>query len=237
MAGTQTPGSRERGAVFVETAIGFPIFIALVFLILYIGYIYHARTCIKSSVKKGLKAGITRGEMDRMNATLSGSEGVVQGIEAYINSGGSGWDSIDELFRSTDVDPGDAETQYDTWVAEVYGDDAAPTFANLPPEALYGLFYALESMRISLGRLVRFPCDLSTDNEGGCLECKFLEWGATGFGVAGPGGNDLIPTDRIGIRCRYRPWAGFTKPIRGLIGDNALLMKASGWRLMVEQEF
>lgn len=215
--------SGQRGATLVMIVLGMPIFLALVFMLVWLPQLLNARSTFTFAVAQGGRLAATRG-----NPVLTGfdpdlNEGLIQNIHTWQAAGICGgsdadWALVKDYYGS--------EGQYQTaalldhfyngaGTAEVMGGQ----FCTLPVEYLYAIAYINQVMRESLGEnSVRFPCNPYVDappyNGDRCLFCKFMnpQFAAHFMGGGGGGGTSpwdtysgAPPQDRYGIMCFYAP--------------------------------
>lgn len=184
----------------VEIAIGMPLFLLLIFLLINVSAARDANSAMTMAVGPGIRLGITRG-----NSNLMGG-GLIDGIDNFDWTKSASL----QLFMSEGLAGGVSYAQqvYDSNSQAVFGTD----FKDLPKAYLYSIAYINQFMKESLGKRVRYPCNPSQDSEDptidprgpGCLLCQFINPAYTGtedlydsFGAP--------PTDRFGIACYYSP--------------------------------
>jgi len=206
----------QSGAYLVELALALPIFLAVVFILIWVGLALNARSSIISSVNSGVRLAMTRGDL-----ALMGDEPIL----AEINSWDGSAANLPTLLYSPDINSQVALDQYDDWTALVFPDDI---IEDLPNRYLYALAYIYEGVKLGVGPgMVRYPCDPNGDDgeDGpGCLMCRFLNGGDdTGLEVGlhiscQDGGPCEPPENQFGIECEYSSPRTIIQLVNAIIG-------------------
>jgi len=221
----------ERGAQIVELAIALPVFLALLFFLLWSGLIVHQLVSFRAAVGNAMVLAVTRGDAALMGFDPeSDRDGLLAAVDRFVDSGS--FDDLKPLLMSQDIDQEfDVRRKYDDWVAEHY---TAASLRDVPREAIYAMVYLFEAMRMSTGKLVRFPCEPyggeglppSVPHGAGCLKCAPLPPEEMALGQCpGPGcATEVldpatgIPLDRFGLHCTLNADNGILSPLINLFG-------------------
>lgn len=186
--------SKEKGAVLIQLAIGLPIFLFLILFVVWLGTYLNAKVSIQAALKAATRAGVTRGLMSTWDDLYT-----VDGIKQW--SSGSPPQNIQNMLaygsvKGTPITFDDALKFYkEVTITPVYGER---DLWKMPPEFKYTLIYLNESLRLSLGGQVKFPCRslsgyptgiLPEELEPGCIQCTFLH----------PDCQDFTPLDGIEV--------------------------------------
>lgn len=229
-------GYSEAGVAFIEIAIGMPIFLAMIFLLLWLTTMSNAKTALTAAVAIGTRAGGTRGDSELMNydrwlistSSQRDHESLLAPIDKFMFS----TNYFDLGAKSLLVSP-DLEAKFTT-----------PSLLDIPvpggkgksfptpldcPTCTYSLVYIYEYMKGSIGGDVRYPCDPGDPNDQrrgeACLHCYFRPLDAGG-----------IRTDSYGVTCRYSPAQPLHRAILNLLGglgsdvtaEDLMLIERSG---------
>lgn len=217
--------ARRGGVTLIETAIGLPLFLAAVLIVVWLALTYNAESALSSAVGNAVRLAVTRGNRILMGFDPQSAEGLIDPLEAFHLSGV--WTpEVKRLLASGDRQD-DAAAVYDAWAAEVFG----VGLNQLPPQYLYALAYTNQYMRAGVGAGVRFPCDPGLEpprGGAGCMACRFINPDysrARGIGLYSPY-DGAAPIDRFGMVCEYAPDLVLVRPIlellRPLAGGRAL---------------
>jgi len=225
-----SPLRSERAATLVETVIILPLFLFLILLVIWIGVSFHERATLATAVGAGIRAASTRSDMLLMNS----QDGIISAVQGWIANPPTPQELRDVLAYNL-TDPPNAnewgEHYYQAPLGtykEVFGEALGPgaPIYHLPKSYIYTLIYIHESIRQSVGKSVRFPCDPTEGgitppiDRNGCVGCRFLNPETFDF-LPHP----TIPTDRIAIQCQYRPANMIFGPLTRMLS----LMTGSAW--------
>ncbi len=199
----QKRAESEMGAVLLETAVLFPLFLFGVLLFMWIGTIFNAKSALTNAVSRSVRLAMTRSDEKLVGGHL------INDLEDFIIHGSQS-DRFKSLL-SREVDWSTAEGNYATFNS-VAGLSDVPA----PAEYVYSLVYLYEYLGQSLSGKIRYPCDptLPTSDEppagAGCINCIFAGDGKTDFGLS----------------CRYQPDVFLLTPmvrlLQYLAGDSAI---------------
>ncbi|MCB0332902.1 MAG: pilus assembly protein, partial [Bdellovibrionales bacterium] len=177
----------EDGIGLVEIAIALPIFLVMIFGILWASLYYHAKITFTEALPSAAKKAFTRGDFGKYKNTLHAPIDCFYyfrtGSDNYApisNDGcsleeGSYWDSVGEALyyhnsSPTETEPDDALEIYDA-MADYCGSESV--INDLPRPYLYTLAYFYSTLRQSIGSQIRYPCDPRAQDGSGCVLCDF----------------------------------------------------------------
>lgn len=219
----------QQGAVLAELAIVLPIFLFAVAALLYIGFILSAQNSLTQAVSN-IRLALTRGKSE-----IVGAAGEISEFHTWSAFGGGFGvcSSYSEPPLNGDIRRLLASPEFESTAfssSGLYNSDVQETFScgnssnanmrQLPPYYLYALTYVTQTMKQSVGASLRYPCDPTLPDGGGCLHCRFLNpasdstrndsrgtviWGTNICRHIYALDCPLFNTDYIGIECKYRP--------------------------------
>jgi hypothetical protein len=178
--------SEQHGAVLVQLAITLPIFLSLVLFCLWISQVINAKVSLEFAVRNAVRLSVPRG--------ISTQENFVMAIPDVVNyvPWGVTTQHIEDLLNTVPTQVMSQAEQFyrDYSVEPVFGPRELYT---LPYEYTYAIIYASQSMRLSLGSAVQYPCPAKgVGARPGCLQCTFLH----------PLCEDLTPITDTSSSCR-----------------------------------
>ena len=206
--------NQDRGMVYLELIVVFPLFLALFLGMLFLITFIHARNSLETSINVALRHAVTRGDLVRMEGEI------VPDINRWKENGGT-YSTAEKYF----ITEGEDIQKYNAWISEVF---VGQKLSDMPEQFLYALAYVNDTMRQSLGASVRFPCDPNKDNGWGCLKCfpvnpKAYFLSASG-GTTQP--DTPIPSEEleetlriyrgVGITCEYSPTRAILAPLNAV---------------------
>lgn len=195
----------QSGISMVEAAIGMPIFLIVVFGLMWFGITMNQKSTFNYALGLAPRMALPRGDRH-----VIGSE-VISGVQNWIASGNATPPASIRPFLATSGELGGAFGAGGTYMSSLNTLGASGNIGNVPAPWIYALIYFYQTLRQGAGSSLRFPCD-PTDvvNGDGCAICENRL----------PAGQSL-PTnyDRryIEIACKFRPSSVLLKPISGLI--------------------
>lgn len=196
---------RSSGAILAEVAVTMPLFLALIFFLIWIAVTANARQSLTSAVENAVRLGGTRGKAEVFQA-VEGDRyvGAIPGIDAW-HAGQGASARVKELLLSSDRED---MALYNSPVKKIYGGGSA--FEDLPAHYSYAVVYANEAMRLSVGEELRYPCipDETDDlTEGqGCLFCYPVNpITLDSSPYSGAEDAQLLTYRTVAIRCDYSP--------------------------------
>lgn len=196
-----------RGATLLEVAVTTPIFLGIIFFLLWLIEVENVRYALSYGTVSGVRLAVAR--FSEANDEI-------------------GVDLRDSSLFTANLPPGslpDAHEQfYEASFSRAYGADFS--FNTIPPLHRAALAYITQSLRQSLGNNFRMPC-APTDNDSGagCVDCQFLN--PQTWTLEGPDQEITNVTESIGIECRYRYTPTFLQPLANMfallgVSDGAL---------------
>ena len=212
-----SPLTREEGAIFVEVALFFPLFVAV-----FLGFVFFA-TGTNSYLSLEHSVGFvryafTRGDIDRV-----GKDDVISAVKDWRGGDSTALDPL--LIHNV---PSGEMSAYDDMAEDVFGQgcDGTLTLADLPDSHIYSLIYVSQVMRQSIGDAdVQYPCapDGNGPNDGaGCLKCSLMHASSASTeyqNVDGPSFCDANYNQNwVGVSCEYRFGLGVLEPIVRIVG-------------------
>lgn len=180
------------GAILLETVFMFPIVLVSLLMMIWAALTVHAQISLSSAMINGLRLAATRGVVERAGSLL------IPDLEDFVV--GTETEAIKGLLMSDpEGDWEEAKAIYDGWAQENFSLD----FNKLPLEWIQAVIYVQESMRISVGRSVKYPCDPNAAGSAGvdCLLCQIVSGQSLDPGVD-PESSD---SGRIALACSYQP--------------------------------
>lgn len=229
----------ESGAIIVEVTIAIGVMLAVIFMLLWIAVNFNNASSLTVAVANATRLGATRGNLHYMGYdvnNVSFDRGIIAELDAYQKTGTAS-QRVQNLLSSADIGWQDAEEAYDLWTDEVYERE----FHELPLQLLYVIAYVNESMMMSVGESIRYPCDPLNEEpvdpdtalQGrGCLMCRFIDpqaddiddvytppsgvLGLPGMGD-GPGDDDDGEIRDFALLCKFRPRPFLADPLIRLI--------------------
>lgn len=164
----------EKGVTVLEIAISIPLFLAIIFFVIWIAVTTHARNSLHASVANAVRMAYTRGDAQRVGKNPGNLLSKVQGSM----TGGFSTphhDIVPMLRKGVEGPVFSPEGWYrKSWtdafgtVVDYYG------FLVLPPKYIMAVMYAHEGLGQRTGGKLKYPCDPRGDgpNDGpGCLQC------------------------------------------------------------------
>lgn len=201
----------ERGATLVELALSIPLLIAGIFIFIWIGTVWNARSALTYALGNATRLAITRGNQDVVGGAL------ISDIQSWVD-GNSPSPGLERLLSSP--------SEVGTYQAFYNSSATNPVFGlnldQMPAVYAYTLAYINETMRKSVGQGVRFPCDADAppDVGEGCLSCTFLNPVQPKLNASDPlvtWSSGSPPVDRIMVECKYQPSILVLTPIVRLL--------------------
>lgn len=197
----------DTGAIMIEVAFLFPVFLLFIFFVVWAGRILYIKESIYSSVTRSVNLAKTRGNFKTMNYSVSDTDkGSLAYIDAYFDKGTksprllkllgskkSEKRGINALDKHTSF-----LTQSDCVTRKNYKENKNYTacfypnasLRDMPREAMYALVFAASEMKSLLGSNVIVPCNPGAENEliggtaeqQGCLRCNLMPLEEMGLG-------------------------------------------------------
>jgi hypothetical protein len=224
--------TKLRGATLVEVVVSMGVMLALACIFVWLTLQIYALNTLNSSVRVGLRLGVTRGDSSRVGGNFTSGEpdGVLSDLswahtncEAVNTQGGMPNEALD-LLRTMEISRQDA---YDYMTGTTIGafttNNPSMEICRMPKPYIYTLAYTYEAMSQSLGWLVRYPCDPLAADGAGCLSCRFLNPRSPSSPFIYSGMDKVLmrPSARdIFYECRYRPRIILGDTIAALLGTN-----------------
>jgi len=193
----------SKGAVLIELALALPIFLAVIFGIIWVSQLYQAQTALTAAVGNSMRLGVTRGN------ELEIGVDIIEAVQTYEES------VLSQLLISPNMPNAELFDYGNLEVFNVFnGISTLNQLSAEYPEFVYALIYIKASMRNSLGNSVRYPCDPADSDGAGCLLCTFKN-------PHGPPDEPYLPPGlsarEMAIECRFRPGGGLTNVVYTLL--------------------
>lgn len=217
-------GPQERGGYLVEFALGLPVVLLLIFIVIWISVILHARSTLTVVLGQALRLAATRGD-----SSLVGTD-IIPDIQAWTGDPAQVAPpaSLNQFLASPDLEATTYWDYYNTVSLDpvfggVAGTSGSVRLNETQPEYIYALVYFNQSLRQSIGPTVRFPCDPTLADGSGCVSCVFLNPNSLFSNAVGPQDpwdtavDGPIPRRRLGMECQYRPSSVFLDPVVKLL--------------------
>lgn len=214
----------HSGASLVEAAIGLPIFLAIVFGIIWFGITMNQKSTFNYALGLAPRAALPRGDRH-----VIGSE-IISSIQAWIasNNISSASPALRELLSSP-AEEALAFTNGGHYMTSWNALGAGGNLNRVPPSYVYAQVYFFQTLRQGVGNSIRFPCDPNPasplDGEG-CARCSNTLAAPTQSLAPGQ------PLDRrfVGLDCEFRPPSTLMKPIMALLGgtNSLFIFRGSG---------
>lgn len=222
----------NRGAVLAELALSLPIFLLLVYIIIFVGVMLNAKASLGNAMGTGLRLAATRG-----NDFAIGQE-ILPILSEWHRTGSLSNPELDLLYQVlfANVSHGSPPEYLNRYKACLLGDTFPQASAqinnlnDLPAPYLYTLVYLNEALRKSIGNQVKMPCradgaapicdsgswnyQISDDDGPGCVSCQLLNPDDPSGG--GQYSGTEFPLSRMAVECAYEPDNLITRPIVGL---------------------
>lgn len=183
---------QHNGAILLETIFMFPVVLVSLLLMIWAALTVHAQISLSSAMINGLRLAATRGVVERAGAVLI--------PDLYNFQLGTESEALKALLMSDPEDNWEeAKAVYDGWAQDNFSLD----FNKLPLEWIQTIVYVQESMRIGVGRSVKYPCDPNAEGSAGvdCLLCQIV----SGQSLDPGDSSDSTDSGRIALSCSYQP--------------------------------
>ena len=208
--------SRERGVSLVEVAIALPLFLAGIFLVIWIGYMLNVTSSFVTSATRAVRLSVTRG-----NPLNFEDNHIITKVGEWLESGNPFPSDarVQELLSHNLETWNDAQYYYEC-ASCAPSPDKQTTYAmqehlvDLDPEYTYMLIYMYEGMRMSVGDSIRYPCNPENSDGSGCLRCVFLN---PETAETEPGGSATISQNAFGFECHFQPDHGMMQPVINML--------------------
>ena len=201
--------NNKRGATLIELAFSLPLFLAFIFIAIFFGLVWNAKTSLDSAVTNGVRLAFTRGDRNLVGRAL------IPDIESYSASGSMN-PRLTALL-STPSEAPFADAYYKSMAINIFG----RSFEALPPRYIYAMVYTMQSLTAGIGEgMMRFPCDpsLPTAISQGCLQCRFIHPSSRTTSAGAPQmGQPGFDWSYLGLACRYRLSNAVVGPIQGIL--------------------
>lgn len=202
--------TRQTGAYFVEIVLLIPLFLLGVYFFIFFGYYLHLRSSFNEAVSKAARLAIPRSNSQILDSQIS------EAFENYLRDGAIGLnDQTRALLATADLQNPSVPDYYDEhWLQPVFD----RRLAEMPEVYLHTVVYLNEAIRQSVGQAVRFPCEPNQEDGAGCFSCLFLNPDSVGNNSIDELDTVDTPyTNRLYIRCRYRPTGILVDPVVALL--------------------
>ena len=205
----------EKAGVLLETVAALPLFLAGIFIFIWLAFYFHAKTSLSNSLGKALRISVTRGNSPS-------SLGAIQDIDDWVNYVNE-TPRLRRLLASSGENWSDVEDIYDNYTIETFHPTTL-SLRDMPPHYVYALVYLNEGLKQTIGPSVRYACDPTAPDGDNCLRCKFLnpdraEREAGIQSIVDP------PLGSIGMECQYKPALFILSPALKMLslmtGDNS----------------
>jgi len=220
-----TSNQNQSGAALIELAIVLPLFLGLLFGVLWVSQLYHAQSTLTTAVGNALRLGITRGNHEEIG------DDVISDIQGYVLEAQSASPRLKSFLISGDFGSDSLEDLYGNLNPEILDLlEGISSLQNVSPQYLYAMVYIKLAMKNSLGPAVRFPCNPDpgpgeTDDGAGCLLCVYKNPDTPHLDIPYPVNEPMDFPNRIAIECRYQPGGVLSRVVHNLIG---LASRATG---------
>lgn len=210
----------ERGVSMIQTAITLPLFLFIVFFIIFISVTYNAKSGLVEATRHGARLALSRGDQN-----VGGVGGIIPLLDSYSASGGV----LPPALNNSGLP--NAELDYDDWKVFLSPSSSSPPFydnANNLNQLrdYYAIAYVYRTMREVVGEGILYPCDCPDNSDcsngaqlNGCVTC------VNPFDATSP--------DQ-GIKCVYRPSSAVLNPVLALL---RLISSGGAANIEVESEF
>lgn len=201
-----------RGSVLIDAMLTIPILLAVVFFATWFGSTLNAKVSLASALGNGIRLGLTRGDIARAGSALipdldNAASSLIPCNDIKGNPA-RGWlvqnipdDQIAAVFGGTSSGGGNPPDLIFTMHQPIEGSDPYECITQLPVQYMYTLAYVKEALVMSLGSNIKFPCRRD-DTSAGCVRCHFINPITLGDDILRA---DVLPTDRLGLECLYKP--------------------------------
>jgi TadE-like protein len=224
-----------RGATIIEFVMFFPVFLAGLFILIWLGVAMNARGALSAAVDNGVRLAATRGngnlygKLDDPNSPTR-RVGAMPSFDNWVFDSRNGAGGSTPQSRVGLIVSGESSIdRYNTASAHIFPGDGAGggalTLATLPPHYTYAIAYIVQAMRMSIGESLRYPCDPrnedGTDPQNGenCLYCRPVHPTTFDNQVFNPStiGASSLLSRRFAIRCDFKPAPYLLRPILKLL--------------------
>lgn len=199
----------ERAVGLFELVIALPLLFSLFFLLFHYPQYLNNVSSLRTAMSTGMRLAVTRGNnnLTGMSRVTSGGDtraGMIDPINQLSDLGSVSRTACEnaKLCRGDDL------VSPETKLNETFSDELGIDANQVPTTYLYALFYTLETMERLSGTL-RHPCDPNEPNNGGCMQCRFLEHPANDENEDGIVSPAEIRPNVFRMRCEFRPRSAF----------------------------
>ena len=210
---------RSSGAALIEIIITLPVLLMMIWLFLYVGIIYNARSSLISAMENSLRVALTKSNLslsmpddqsfylhlDSLCSSLAGAGRVA--LKPLLFSNLSEEFGIDEYNRNA--------SHWKSW----YQSDDGALFCEQPLHNIYATVFIQLMMQNAVGNSIKFPCDPRSNDKkagAGCLRCIPLNPCSLDRTPLKNSCDQTTIFHRIAIECEFRPDSVFVAPFDAL---------------------
>jgi hypothetical protein len=208
-----------RGAALLEIIICLPVLLMMMWLFLYVGIMYNARSSLVSAMENSLRVALTR---SNLSLSMADEESLYQYLDTLCSSlSGSGRNALEPiLFANQKEEAGIDEYNRNTahW-KDWYQSGEGALFCEQPLHNIYAIVFIQLTMQNSVGNSVKFPCDPRSDDKdagAGCMRCIPLNPCSLDRSLVKSSCDQSTIFHRVAIECEFRPDSVFVAPFDAL---------------------